>query len=144
MLWSFMASLLSSSPQNPPQLLKSVKIELNTCPLKDFHLVPNTSHCTPPLATPEHFGCFWIRNDWLGLLRPEYGFPEVSICRYRPWKRLNELFCFGYSRVILVVTTTMHVTSAGCVILCEIKRHSFHSLFCRLWDTCMLFLLLFF
>ncbi len=34
-------------------------------------------------------------------------------------------------RVILVVTTTMHVTSAGCVILCEIKCHSFHS-FCRL------------
>ncbi len=40
--------------------------------------VPSTSHCTPHLATPEHFGCFWIRNDWLGLLKPEYGFPEVS------------------------------------------------------------------
>ncbi len=30
--------MLSSSLQNPPQLLKSVKTELNTCPLKDFHL----------------------------------------------------------------------------------------------------------
>ncbi len=48
------------------------------------------------------------------------------------------LFWFGYSRVIQMVTTTMHVTSAGCVILCEIKCHSFHS-FCRLWETCMLF-----
>ncbi len=132
-----------------PQLLKSVKTEWNTCPLKDFHLgrmnifivmlkkcpimqgmrggvaSSVSSFCIPshssvwihdsvdkaqlphtfsthssyirallPLnvtvgtkhfslysssSTPEHFGCFWIRNDWLGLLRPEYGFPEVSI-----------------------------------------------------------------
>ncbi len=152
-LWSLMMSFaqlyIAFSLQNPPQLLKSVQIECNTCPLKDFHLGrmnifivmlekmpnnagnegrvassvssccfpshssvwihdsidkaqlphtfsthsslykssttserhcgPRTSHCTPPLATPEHFGCFCIRNVWLGLLRPDYGLPEVSI-----------------------------------------------------------------
>ncbi len=45
----------------------------------EHHCGPRTSHCTPPLATPEHRGCFCIRNVWLGLLRPDYGLPEVSI-----------------------------------------------------------------
>ncbi len=31
----------------------------------------------------EHFGCFWIRNGWLGLLKPEYGLPEASILYIR-------------------------------------------------------------
>ncbi len=38
-----------------------------------------TLNITPTLATPEHFGCFWIWNDWLGLLRPESIYPGNSL-----------------------------------------------------------------
>ncbi len=73
------------------------------------------SHCTTPLATPDNFGCFWIWNDWLSLLRQEYGFPEVSIL----WLWALEGVKLVYFALVTVGNSSgdHNVTSAGCVIL---------------------------
>ncbi len=72
---------INDSVDKANSLTPSALIHPYTRALLPLNVTGGTKHFSlySSSSNNRHFRCFWIWNDWLGLLRPAYGFQEVSI-----------------------------------------------------------------